>query len=621
MPRPVATDKNGARYTTDPVTNEWRPLTDEEFGSAIPAGILDEQGVTDGTRFLVKNLAPPTALAMLQLKGYQAVQYGDGYNFAVRRSSQEPWKLVDPDKGGISEFWRDVVDLLGDIGVGAATAAGTAGGFGVASMATGAASGAGAEAVRQTIARSIAGLPQGLDIPEIVGSAIGGGIAPPVGRAIGGAARGIVRGVKQFTRSGGALSRAGEAFTKKVTETVKGAQGMEISEIMLETAARKGQPVFTPEDGVMLLRQHMDEIAEPQLRALAQARDAAVSENSTVNLFDMRRTLRGLSGIVEPSGELKALSPDARAKLQQVVVGLLRPPSKKAIEANLRASIGPIIFGPGGEVLAGGAPTPAAINAAWKVAVRKWQIGLQRVPGKAGMRLKKVLQNELSDRKGLRTVGVATPGAAKPAGEEETRLLGTFVKRLTDRIHRDLPKRVAALDSDLSKRINARDGLRGFFGAKKLGEADAAFNNMRGALKPGNEKIVLALKEYDRQFPGLGFETLARRAARLPSGATRTLPISAQRGGSEELARQVTQGEQFTPIAGDKAEFGVPSPFGRFTATGSVFGASLLGGGIGYGLGGEEGVLPGLMLGAGAPFLFSPAALVKLAPFTTGVNA
>jgi len=44
MPRAIARDKNGILYTTDPETNQWRALNNEEHGSLSPVGVLDEFG-------------------------------------------------------------------------------------------------------------------------------------------------------------------------------------------------------------------------------------------------------------------------------------------------------------------------------------------------------------------------------------------------------------------------------------------------------------------------------------------------------------------------------------------------------------------------------------------------
>jgi len=601
MPRPIARDRNGVRHTVDQETGQWRPMTAEENGSIIPIGILDEQGVTDGERWTIKNLPPSAGLAMLKLKGYEAVQYGDGQNFAVRKSPEEPWKLVDPAKGGFSEFWRDMVDLLGDVAVVGATVAGTAAGGGLASIGTGAAAGAGAEAARQNIARAAGGLPPGIDLPEVAGSAIGGGIAPPVGRLVGGAVRGLAKGVASFTRPGGAASRAGEAFTTKLAG-IKGAQGIEISDVLTERAVTMPQPFFTPEKAVGIFREHMDAVAKPSIDFQMKMLDKAIPKGATVSVLPFKRELRALIDIIKPSKELRVLSTDSTARLQERLVAVLQPPSRSSIAAAVKAA----------NPRAGEAEIGAAINRAFKT----WDNELRRTPAKVFRRLKQVIADEVADRKGFGTVGIAQPGAVKPPTDREVKLLSAFSKRLTRHFHQALPKSVVRIDKDASTLIRARNSMRSFFGAKPLDKKDPSVANILAAHKK-DPSILRALTAYDRAFPGLGFAKLTRRAAT----EGQVLPRSAQRGGATQLARQATLGSEFTPIAGDPAEFGLPSPFGKFTATGGIFGASLVGGAIGGATGGQEGILPGLAAGAAAPFLFSPAGLVKSVRFLTRANA
>ena len=585
MPRAIARDKNGILYTTDPETNQWRALTSGERGSLSPVGVLDEFGVTGGERLTIKNLPPSLGLMFLRAKGYEALQYGDGLNFAVRRSAEEPWKLVDPMKGGIEEVWRDFTDLLGDIGVGAATVLGTASGGGIASIATGAASGAAAELARQNIARAAAGFEPGVDIGGVAGAAIGGGIAPPIGKAVGAVAGKVVRGIAGATRPGGAVGRFGEVIATKVGG-VKPLQGVEVSEILLETAARRGAPVFRPADLVQLFRQHIGEVASKDIGAITAIRDAAITPDLTVNLTAFAKPLKQLTGLIKP-GEILAATAPAKAALQEAAIGILTPPSKAAVAMSLPA----------------GTPLEA-IDQAFQTAVAGWERSLAHVPAKIALRVKKVLQDAASSRGGFGTVGAAQPGAVAVATKEETRALSSFVGRFNDELHGQLPKKIAQLDKLLSLKQAARNKLRDLVGE----DVTAAENTIRNAFSPGREHIKATLAAYDRAFPGLRFTKIAQQAA-----GKRVVP-----GSLLDATRQTAIGSRMTPIPGAAEEFGLPGPVAKIAATGQFLGSALIGGGAGFALGGPMGALTGAAV---APFLLSPAMLVKLAPHTTALNA
>jgi hypothetical protein len=145
--------------------------------------------------------------------------------------------------------------------------------------------------------------------------------------------------------------------------------------------------------------------------------------------------------------------------------------------------------------------------------------------------------------------------------------------------------------------------MRKFFGPRPPDAKDPSVGNIRGVLKSDRSDLRLALRKYDEAFPGLQFEALAKEAAT----AGQVIPES-----FTDAARQLSMAQQFTRTAGDPSEFGLPGTFGKFTATGGIFGASLVGGAIGGATGGQEGILPGLVAGAAAPFLFTPAMIVKL---------
>lgn len=164
-----------------------RFLSDQEAADVplIGSAVSDEQGVTAGERFVVKNLAanPEAAKRYLQKLGYQVRSYGSGFNFAVRKSGNEPWKVVDPR--GMDK--QDLFDLVTDFLTGAASTAGFAAGPLGAAV-----TGGGAELLRQAAGQA-AGVPENLDLTQAgLTAAVSGAIplagkyiAKPIGKALG----------------------------------------------------------------------------------------------------------------------------------------------------------------------------------------------------------------------------------------------------------------------------------------------------------------------------------------------------------------------------------------------------------------------------------------------------
>lgn len=167
-----------------------RPATqaDLENSEFRPLNILNEQGVTFSERFTLKNLAsnPSRAKAYLRGIGYdvrdlpQSKQRFMKWNFAVRKSPNDFWKVVDPDGFELQDF----SDLVADGLVGIASGAGLT--FGAIGAAAGA---AGAEAGRQAIGSAV-GIPDNISGLQIGAAGVGGAISPVVNRAVGALARG-----------------------------------------------------------------------------------------------------------------------------------------------------------------------------------------------------------------------------------------------------------------------------------------------------------------------------------------------------------------------------------------------------------------------------------------------
>jgi hypothetical protein len=151
------------KYSTPPQTPEGSTTELDvdalvkRYGTAPPGHIenpLNEQGVSDGERFLVKTVAPnpDSAVEWLQRKGYEAAINSAGD--IVVRKGEESWKQVEP-KGKWYKPWtwelQDVSDATDEVGSAIAMAGGAAvGAPGLLTGAAGAGLGAaGAEGVRQ----------------------------------------------------------------------------------------------------------------------------------------------------------------------------------------------------------------------------------------------------------------------------------------------------------------------------------------------------------------------------------------------------------------------------------------------------------------------------------------
>src|SRR5712671_1677974 len=277
MSAPLAQDpKTGSYFTADATTGDWRPINDAEVARIRPTKALDEMGVSGWERFAIKNfMNPGTALMFLRARGYDALPYGDGLNFAVRRAgSADPWKLVDPQKGGVGEFLRDMLDLsVGDVALPAAGAA--LGAFGGAAAGPlGAAAGFAAA---------------GAAVP-----AIGKFVAAPVGRAVQRGAAALASGLTDT----GFLGRAGETVLSRLSG-VKAAEGMSVHDIFAARASAGARPLVTPANVLDAYRGHMGTVAPAAIGGLVSARDAEIAK-ATVNMRPV------LEAWLQPSGERAA---------------------------------------------------------------------------------------------------------------------------------------------------------------------------------------------------------------------------------------------------------------------------------------------------------------------------
>jgi hypothetical protein len=133
--------------------------TEGAGGRDMPAGtdafstnqLLNEMGVSIPERLYLKNLIldPEKAKEYLVSHGYDVKPYGGGFNFAVRRSASDPWRLVDPEPGKdvngkalgdakfsdisgewgrAKEFFMDMLDLTSEAAMTGAAMLATGGG-------------------------------------------------------------------------------------------------------------------------------------------------------------------------------------------------------------------------------------------------------------------------------------------------------------------------------------------------------------------------------------------------------------------------------------------------------------------------------------------------------------
>ncbi len=602
MPRatPVYRNQAGERFTIDPETRDWRPMVDDDYGRMAPVRALDQMGVDWDERFILKNFAanPGTALSFLRgLKNddgstkYEAFQYGDGLNFAVRRlgpdgqALEKDFKVVDQNKGGIGEFFRDIADLLiGDIalptigaiggafaGSAVAPVAGTIAGVGAGSAA--------AEGVRQGIG-SAAGIPDNFDpvqtaIFGATGAVTQGALAGSgalIGRFVSGAAKKVASGLAPETLEGrgGVISRSAGEFAKRIMGITEGDR-LTIGEIIRETHNRFGRPAITPDRAINIVQQHTAKVARPWISRLTEQRNAAIpktGKGSTVNLHEYKDALVDLSDIATNERTFRWGSSAVDQDLKEAAIELLEIPSRDVIQAALGRT------NPGASI--------ETINAALKAAQEAWEQKLRRVPTRLALSLKNRFQMEASMGGGFPGQGAQVPGAASVATKRFTNNLASFSRELNISIKNQIPKRVGDIDRELSAKIIAREKLLLFMGADAA-NPEASFS--RALVKTGSP-VRDALRAYDAAFQGSGFM---------------------------RLARDVAIGSKFTPIVATEGAQGLPGAVPKIAArAGLPIGFSAIGGGV---LGFAAGGLPGALIGGAAGIAAaSPANIVRFGP-------
>lgn len=599
---PIYRDPQGNRFTADRATGEWRPLEDSELGNAVPSRVLDQMGVDWDERFTLKNFSanPGTAEAFLKsltnedgTRKYEVFQYGDGLNFAVRRLGpdgtpiEQDFKVVDQNKGGIGEFFRDVTDLLvGDIAlptlgvIGGAFAGSAAGPAGtIAGVAAGSAA---AEATRQGIGTA-AGIPDNIDpVQTAVVGAVGGatqGLLAGSGALIGKFVRKGAKTVASGLRSGsgtqpaGILPRVGGEFSKRIAGLSE-AEGLSANDILADAAVRFGHPAITPERTVNIAQQHMAQVAKPWISRLVAQRDALITKKMTVDLLEFERPLLKMADRILQEESIPFGSGLIDDKLKLVIKTYLQPPSRDMVQATMK---------PGS--------SPGAITAKLLGETNKWRLGLKKFPARDALRIKSRFQEFAADAGAFRSVGSEVQGAAS-VSPRLARQMSEFTTALNRSIKKapGIPAAVREIDQEISAKIIARTEMLAGMGTDANNPLTWFTRALSGAGKPVRD----VLKKYDSAYQGAGFF---------------------------RLAREVIGALQLTPKVTSAAEFGVGASIPQIAArAGLPIGATAVGGGIVGGFtGGPVGMVAGGALGIG---LASPRNIIRMTrPFSRATRA
>lgn len=607
MPRPLAKDpQTGRFYTVDPKDGQWRPLTDMEYGNLRPSAVLDEMGVDPGERFVIKNfLNPGMAEMFLRSRGYEVLKYGSGLNFAVRKNENEPWKVLDPDKGGIGEFFRDVADVvIGDIALPTigATAGAAAGGLPGAMVGS-----AAAEGVRQAIGQSIAGDSGGSNFdPLQIGIA---GASAGAGAAVGAALRPVGRvaqaGAQRLAHSlepTGALSRAAETVLSRLTK-IREASGLRVYDITSYRQRQGVRPFLTPADVLDISQIHMGEVAGKRIETAVANRDAMLG-GKTVNMRSViEKWLR------KPGAPEKDLTLGLRRVGRAAAGGGRVAPE----EIDLTSEISALFGAPTWQRAAANAPLGASkmeIKAIYDQMIERWLTEMETVPANIAARVRTHIQRAVAEAGAYKKLGIRPRGSVKPMSDKASADLTRFVGEWKEAFHADLDSqgfgRVRQLDDYIHRLARARDELRIYLHADRTTGEKALMD----AFAPGREYLIRAIKEYDAAFPGNQWYQLAQRVA-IPQAAA-SAPHSL-----ESQTFETFVGGQFSPRIGRPELYGLPQIIAPPTATGAPLGLAFTTSALGALTGGAVSGLPGAVAGGavGGFLAFSPSALIKVAPW------
>ena len=317
-----------------------RQLTPQETrGIPLPStAVTQQQGVSVGTRFTVKNLAanPAAAQRFLETKGFEVRPFGSGFNFAVRRvGSDEKFQVVDPagfEPQDILDFSFDAIAGTATTRIGGVVSGAIAGAL--IGGPIGALIGAGiglavggiiSEAGRQLLGSAL-GVPENADFKTIMFVGLASGIAPGVGRTLGAGGRLLGRKV------GAPISRGLIQPAKNIAAELAGAvtrikdrAGLTAGEALTARAALpRSEVIRTPFDvgedlvnRIALILGHKF----PERKAIEKILDASGKTFNLNPTFD-RLALIGTS--IRESALDAASSQKLVGELSEKIVGVMR---------------------------------------------------------------------------------------------------------------------------------------------------------------------------------------------------------------------------------------------------------------------------------------------------------
>lgn len=179
-----------------------RRLYEDDLSGFTPVNISNEQGVTFGERLTLKNLAadPEAAKNYLSGLGYEVRKLGEGFNFAVRKGTAGPWKVVDP--AGFD--FEDFSDLIGDaiFGVGGTALAAVGSVLGPLGTVAGAAVGSAATEAGRIALGKMAGINQDIKAKNLVAAGAAGAVGAVAVPVVSGLFRGVSRAARFAGREG-----------------------------------------------------------------------------------------------------------------------------------------------------------------------------------------------------------------------------------------------------------------------------------------------------------------------------------------------------------------------------------------------------------------------------------
>jgi len=571
---------------------EWRLVKNDEVGQLQPRRVLQEMGVDPEVRVVAKSfLNRNTALMYLRAQGLEVLPYGEGINFAVRKPGDTVWKLLDPEKGGVVEFFRDILDFTGDLAVAGATAVGTLAGGGLASAATGAAAGVIAETGRQAIGSAILrrqGIDplQNIDPLAAAGAGIGGAIAPGVGSVFARSFGAGISGAKRLVRATGRLfqpevkggvsqvGRFGEDVVSRVTAAEPG-QNLPIEEIFMTKAGRIRTPEVTPDVVDDIAAQYIDNVAPSKIGSLVAKR--TVIEDS---LQTAGRTMNIEEHGVQLSKHLNRFDLESSDPVKERFFAelqfLLKAPTKAEVRSKLTLAFGPV--------------PQQTTNKAFDTADLLWRKRLRNSDIKLAIGVKERLQDYIKNSfaaPGTQVVGAARPVKGSTMFKEAQKLQAAYNKSVREQLVRfgSSGKQVNTFNDEISKMAGGRDALRNAIDDSKRGLGERFFVGLFGkAGKADDQRLV---QEFDRLFNTDIFK----------------------------LAKSAGIGLKFTPVVDRAGKFGIPSAFPKLATTGGP----LLAGVIGAAGGAAVGVDP-TSAGLLAFGLTSPQFLVRATPLAGRVT-